>query len=100
MVPRPWAGDMCGAMGLLRVALNVPRRTESCTSGDSCNTRKAVHGYTGGHSELLWRSPAEHSKGHPVSMSTGCPMYLFMNDVLPGCLFAVVIKCFMTGVNV
>ena len=27
-------------------------------------------------------------------------MFLSMNDFLPGCLFAVVIKCFMTGVNV
>ena len=29
-------------------------------------------------------------------------MFLSMNDVLPGCLFAVVvvIKCFMIGVNV
>ena len=27
-------------------------------------------------------------------------MFLSMNDFLPGCLFAVVIKCFMIGVNV
>ena len=26
--------------------------------------------------------------------------HLSMNDLLPGCLFAVVIKCFMIGVNV
>ena len=33
-------------------------------------------------------------------MPVGLFMCLSMNDLLPGCLFAVVIKCFMIGVNV
>ena len=33
-------------------------------------------------------------------MLVGFFMFSSMNDVLPGCLFAVVIKCFMIGVNV
>ena len=36
-----------------------------------------------------------------VSLQSYIYMFLSMNDFLPGCLFAVVvIKCFMTGVNV
>ena len=36
-----------------------------------------------------------------ILMSLGFFMFLPMNDFLPGCLFVVVvIKCFMTGVNV
>ena len=33
-------------------------------------------------------------------MPVGFFTYLPMNDFLPGCLFVVVIQCFMTGVNV
>ena len=33
-------------------------------------------------------------------MPVGFFLFLSMNDFLPGCLFAVVVKCFMIGVNV
>ena len=36
----------------------------------------------------------------PVGFSLLFFFFLSMNDFLPGCLFAVVIKCFMIGVNV